>query len=79
MKEYNDTQRVDYILRTLHLRGTEGLADRLGWECCTSPTRGHIDHAIHLEEQAQEAKTRLDQLIAQREDIERRIAAMPPL
>lgn len=76
MKERTDTERVDYILRTLYLRGTEGLADRLGWECCTAPERCHIDHAIEEEEKAQEAKARLDGLISQRQRLDQQIASM---
>lgn len=79
MKEHSDTHRLDFVLRVLSIRGTEGLAQCLAWECCTEPTRAHIDHAIHLEQQAIDARTRLDQLVAQRAEIERQIAALPKL
>lgn len=51
-KEYTDAERIDFMLSILYSEGSNGLIKRLSWEACTHPTRGHIDLAMRLNEQA---------------------------
>lgn len=78
MKTYTDTERVDFIIRSLEGRNLTPIFKQV--EVCTNIDRGTIDAAMRVEEEAKDRTTEAERrrLTAQRDTIIAQLAKLGP-